>query len=126
MSFIAANTPGCTDFGSAARTFACTWNQHRCSRVVGNTLAQSFPKPERPIADREVPVRTGAWQACGGRGDGPGAAAIWAARGVDPGQEYRYQTLLGWRLVEYVDTRSEPTGVAVDISKSAPMAFPPE
>ncbi|MFX0578757.1 hypothetical protein [Nocardia nepalensis] len=49
-----------------------------------------------------------------------------AARGVDPDQEYRYQRLFGWRLAEYADTRSEPTGVTVDITGSAPMAFPPE
>ncbi|WP_327097059.1 SseB family protein [Nocardia vinacea] len=53
-------------------------------------------------------------------------ARYMAARGVDPDQEYRYQTLFGWRLVEYAATRSEPTGVAVDITGSAPMAFPPE
>lgn len=53
-------------------------------------------------------------------------ARYMAARGVAGDQEYRYQSLLGWRLVEYASGRSEPTGVAVDITGSAPMAFPPQ
>ncbi|WP_433194488.1 hypothetical protein ACQP1G_37920 [Nocardia sp. CA-107356] len=53
-------------------------------------------------------------------------AQYMAARGVAGDQEYRYQSLLGWRLVEYAAGRSEPTGVAVDITGSAPIAFPPQ
>ncbi|WP_433757989.1 hypothetical protein [Nocardia sp. CA-135398] len=53
-------------------------------------------------------------------------ARYMAARGVVGDQEYRYQSLLGWRLVEYAAGRSEPTGVAVDITGSAPIAFPPQ
>jgi len=53
-------------------------------------------------------------------------ARYMAARGVAGDQEYRYQSLLGWRLVEYAAGRSEPTGVAVDITGSAPIAFPPQ
>ncbi|MFE9324115.1 hypothetical protein ACIHDR_11930 [Nocardia sp. NPDC052278] len=47
------------------------------------------------------------------------------ARGVDPDQQYRYHMLLGSRLAEYAASRSEPTGVAVDMVGTAPMAFPP-
>jgi hypothetical protein len=52
-------------------------------------------------------------------------ARYMAARGVAGDREYRYQSLLGWRLAEYAAGRSEPTGVAVDITCSAPIAFPP-
>ncbi|WP_327114013.1 SseB family protein [Nocardia sp. NBC_01730] len=53
-------------------------------------------------------------------------ARYMAARGVAGDQEYRYQSLLGWRLAEYAAGRSASTGVAVDITGSAPMAFPPQ
>ncbi len=53
-------------------------------------------------------------------------ARYMAARGVVGDQEYRYQSLLGWRLAEYAAGRAEPTGVAVDITGSAPIAFPPD
>ena len=45
---IAAIAPGCADFGSAASTFACLWNQHRCSRVFGNTSRKAFQNPSAP------------------------------------------------------------------------------
>ncbi|MEV4130538.1 SseB family protein [Nocardia sp. NPDC049707] len=53
-------------------------------------------------------------------------ARYMTARGVVGDQEYRYQSLVGWRLAEYASGRSEPAGVAVDITGSAPMAFPPQ
>jgi len=53
-------------------------------------------------------------------------ARFMASRGVAADEEYRYQSLFGWRLADYAAERSEPTGVAVDITGSAPMAFPPE
>ncbi|MEV4237124.1 SseB family protein [Nocardia sp. NPDC049737] len=52
-------------------------------------------------------------------------ARYMSARGVDPDQQYRYHTLLGSRLAEYAASRAEPTGVAVDMAGTAPMAFPP-
>ncbi|WP_433620942.1 SseB family protein [Nocardia sp. CA-120079] len=52
-------------------------------------------------------------------------ARYMSARGVEPDQQYRYHTLLGSRLAEYAASRSEPTGVAVDMAGTAPMAFPP-
>lgn len=49
-----------------------------------------------------------------------------SARGeLDPAGEYPYHTLSGWRLADYADKCAKPTGVAVDIKGSAPMAFPP-
>ncbi|MGK8524392.1 hypothetical protein ACRS6B_23835 [Nocardia asteroides] len=41
-------------------------------------------------------------------------------------REYRYHTLRGWRLLDYAESRDKPTGVAVDVVGSAPMAFPPD
>ncbi|WP_433194534.1 hypothetical protein ACQP1G_38155 [Nocardia sp. CA-107356] len=52
-------------------------------------------------------------------------ARYMSARGVDSDQEYRYHTLRGGRLAEYAASRAEPTGVAVDMAGTAPMAFPP-
>ena len=37
ISTRAVFAPGCADFGRSLRTLAIWWNQHRCSRVVGNT-----------------------------------------------------------------------------------------
>ncbi|MGY1867614.1 MULTISPECIES: hypothetical protein [Nocardia] len=34
--------------------------------------------------------------------------------------------LFGRRLLAYAESRDQPTGVAVDVVGSAPMAFPPE
>ncbi|MGY5307362.1 hypothetical protein [Nocardia gipuzkoensis] len=34
--------------------------------------------------------------------------------------------LFGRRLLAYAESRDRPTGVAVDVVGSAPMAFPPE
>lgn len=48
------------------------------------------------------------------------------ARGVAPGSEYRYHTLLGRRIVDEFTARcARPTGVAIDIAGVAPIAFPP-
>ncbi|MFF3228186.1 SseB family protein [Nocardia suismassiliense] len=46
--------------------------------------------------------------------------------GIEAEREYRYHTLSGWRLLDYAESRDQPTGVAVDIIGSTPMAFPPE
>ncbi|MCM6774112.1 hypothetical protein NDR87_11575 [Nocardia sp. CDC159] len=46
--------------------------------------------------------------------------------GIEADREYRYHTLWGWRLLEYAESREQPTGVAVDIVGAAPMAFPPD
>lgn len=46
--------------------------------------------------------------------------------GVDADREYRHHWLFGWRLQEYVESRAEPAGIAIDIVGSAPMAFPPD
>ncbi|KAA8883886.1 hypothetical protein F3087_37175 [Nocardia colli] len=46
--------------------------------------------------------------------------------GIGADREYRYHTLAGWRLLEYAESREQPTGITVDIVGSAPMAFPPE
>lgn len=40
--------PGCADFGSTARTFACAWNQQRCSFVYGKTSRSAFQKRSAP------------------------------------------------------------------------------
>ncbi|GAA5064285.1 hypothetical protein GCM10023318_50080 [Nocardia callitridis] len=48
-----------------------------------------------------------------------------AERGVRPDGEYRYHTLLGWRLAD-CDAGAEPVGVVVDAMSAAPMAFPPK
>lgn len=45
---------------------------------------------------------------------------------IRPDVEYRYHTLHGWRLLDYAESRDELTGLTVDISGTAPMAFPPE
>jgi hypothetical protein len=45
---IAAIAPECADFGSAARTSARLRNQHRCSRISGNTSYTAFQKPSAP------------------------------------------------------------------------------
>jgi hypothetical protein len=39
---------GCTDFGSAASTFADLWNQQRCSRVSGKTSRRPPQDPSAP------------------------------------------------------------------------------
>ncbi|NKX85697.1 hypothetical protein [Nocardia coubleae] len=41
-------------------------------------------------------------------------------------QDYRYHWIFGRRLRDYLDTRDEPAGIAIDILGSAPMAFPPD
>ncbi|TCJ95394.1 hypothetical protein [Nocardia alba] len=46
--------------------------------------------------------------------------------GIDGDREYRYHWLFGRRLQEYVESRAEPAGIAIDIVGSAPMAFPPD
>ncbi|KQY37589.1 MULTISPECIES: SseB family protein [Nocardia] len=46
--------------------------------------------------------------------------------GIDADREYRHHWLFGRRLQEYVDSRTEPAGIAIDIVGSAPMAFPPD
>ncbi|MEC3952903.1 hypothetical protein VMT65_07670 [Nocardia sp. CDC153] len=48
------------------------------------------------------------------------------ARGVLADETYRYQRLLGSRLVEWASARSEPTGVSIDCVGNQPVAFPPE
>ncbi len=47
------------------------------------------------------------------------------ARGVEPEHAYRYQAVLGQRIIGAAQ-RARPTAVAVDIGGAAPMAFPPE
>ncbi|MFI6217711.1 SseB family protein [Nocardia brasiliensis] len=49
-----------------------------------------------------------------------------AEEGIEADREYRYHTLAGWRLLDYAESCKQPTGIAVDIVGSAPMAFPPE
>ncbi|WP_067692264.1 hypothetical protein [Nocardia jejuensis] len=44
---------------------------------------------------------------------------------LDPQREYPYRTVSGSRLSEYAAGCAEPTGVTVDITGAAPMAFPP-
>ena len=39
--------------GRASRQLAVTWTQQRCSRVVGEDVAERGPEPERPVADGE-------------------------------------------------------------------------
>ncbi|MCC3330932.1 SseB family protein [Nocardia abscessus] len=46
--------------------------------------------------------------------------------GIEPDRQYRYHSLLGSRLLAYAESRDQPTGVAVDVVGSAPMAFPPD
>ncbi|MGW5456176.1 SseB family protein [Nocardia sp. NPDC003979] len=41
-------------------------------------------------------------------------------------QDYHYHWIFGRRLRDYLDTRDEPAGIAIDILGSAPMAFPPD
>ncbi|WP_446222199.1 SseB family protein [Nocardia sp. IBHARD005] len=53
-------------------------------------------------------------------------ARFMTARGVTPGQEYRFHTFMGRRLREFAAAQPEPTGVTVDMGSRAPMAFPPE
>ncbi|MFC4128665.1 hypothetical protein [Nocardia rhizosphaerae] len=53
-------------------------------------------------------------------------AQFMSARGVDAGQEYRFHTFLGRRLRAFAQDQRDPTGVAVDMLGSHPMAFPPE
>ena len=62
MSCIALVAAGCADFGSAARTFAILWNQHRCSLVCGNTSrsaveARRFRTQEQNRADARERLR---------------------------------------------------------------------
>lgn len=54
------------------------------------------------------------------------ARAQRSGTGIRPGTEYRYHTLYGWRLLDYAESQDELTGLTVDISGTAPMAFPPE
>ncbi|WP_245722007.1 hypothetical protein [Nocardia crassostreae] len=44
---------------------------------------------------------------------------------LDADREYPFQTISGWRLADFAAACVNPTGVAVDITGSAPMAFPP-
>ncbi|MFC4128647.1 SseB family protein [Nocardia rhizosphaerae] len=44
----------------------------------------------------------------------------------DRDREHRYHWIFGRRLREYLDTRTEPAGIAIDIVGTAPMAFPPD
>ncbi|MFD3706269.1 hypothetical protein ACFWUP_24270 [Nocardia sp. NPDC058658] len=49
-----------------------------------------------------------------------------SARGAaDSGSEYPYHSMYGWRLVDCAAGCANPTGTAVDIIGSEPMAFPP-
>ncbi|MGY2112954.1 SseB family protein [Nocardia gipuzkoensis] len=48
------------------------------------------------------------------------------AGGIEADRRYRYHSLYGWRLLAYAESRDQPTGVAVDVVGSAPMAFPPD
>ncbi|KAF0847191.1 hypothetical protein [Nocardia caishijiensis] len=41
-------------------------------------------------------------------------------------QDHRYHWIFGRRLHDYVESRQEPAGIAIDILGAAPMAFPPE
>ena len=58
MSCIALVAAGCADFGSAARTFAILWNQHRCSLVCGNTSRSAAQNPNAPwpVANTEARI----------------------------------------------------------------------
>ncbi|KAF0848799.1 SseB family protein [Nocardia caishijiensis] len=47
------------------------------------------------------------------------------ARRVVADQEYRFHTFLGRRLREFAERQQQPVGVAVDMSGTAPMVFPP-
>jgi len=40
--------PGCADLGSAVRTLAVLWNQHRPSLACGNTSLRALQKPSAP------------------------------------------------------------------------------
>ncbi|NNH75286.1 hypothetical protein HLB23_36465 [Nocardia uniformis] len=53
--------------------------------------------------------------------------ARWLSRRgeLDTADEYPYHTLSGWRLADYAAGCVKPTGVTVDITGPAPMAFPP-
>lgn len=53
-------------------------------------------------------------------------ARFMTARGVLSDQSYRFHTFLGRRLREFAAGQPEPTGVAVDMLGTAPMAFPPD
>lgn len=53
-------------------------------------------------------------------------ARYMVARGVAADHEYKYQTLLGCRLIDYAASRLEPTGISVDCAGAAPVAFPPQ
>lgn len=52
-------------------------------------------------------------------------AQFMKVRGIVAGQEYRFHTFLGRRLREFAAAQPDPTGVAVDMLSSAPLAFPP-
>ncbi|APA96710.1 hypothetical protein NS506_02648 [Nocardia seriolae] len=52
-------------------------------------------------------------------------ARYMVARGVLPEETYRYQRLLGSRLVAWAAARPEPTGVSIDCVGDQPVAFPP-
>jgi hypothetical protein len=45
------------DFGSAARTFACLWNQQRCSFVCGKTSRSASQKPSAPPPTARIGAR---------------------------------------------------------------------
>ena len=49
--------PGCADFGSAARTFAILWNQHRWAFVAGKTSRTAAQNP-MVVASRVVSGRS--------------------------------------------------------------------
>ncbi|WP_306361178.1 SseB family protein [Nocardia sp. CC227C] len=42
-----------------------------------------------------------------------------------PDSPHAYQTLSGQRLTDFATTRPNPTGIAVDMTGTSPMAFPP-
>ncbi|WP_280356554.1 SseB family protein [Nocardia otitidiscaviarum] len=44
---------------------------------------------------------------------------------LTPEHPYPYQTLTGAHLTDFAATRRTPTGIAVDIQGTSPMAFPP-
>jgi len=48
LGVLAVFAPGWADLGSALSTLAILWNQHRCSRVSGNTSRTAAQKPSAP------------------------------------------------------------------------------
>ncbi|MGW3545293.1 hypothetical protein ACWDNI_32770 [Nocardia niigatensis] len=53
-------------------------------------------------------------------------ARYMVAREVLEDQSYRYQRVLGARLIAWATARPEPTGVSIDCVGAQPAAFPPE